>query len=162
MRYKAFQDDQKLNCLIMGTAPLQRFMDAQQSDYAIALEEVRKGRKRTHWMWYIFPQLKGLGISTTCQYYGIKDLEEAKAYLDKPVLGYRIVHICQELIKLESTNATLIFGSPDDMKLRSSMTLFSAVQGADPVFLQVLRKYFGGEPDLKTLQMISGEAGHRT
>jgi uncharacterized protein (DUF1810 family) len=133
---------------------LQRFLDAQQSDYAQALAEVKAGRKRSHWMWYIFPQVQGLGFSETSRYYGIKDLAEATAYLQHPVLGSRLVSICEELLKLPGSNATSLMGSPDDMKLKSSMTLFAAVPNTNAVFQQVLAKFFGGVQDNKTLQLL--------
>jgi uncharacterized protein (DUF1810 family) len=133
---------------------LQRFLDAQATDYAPALAEIKSGRKRSHWMWYIFPQVQGLGFSETSRFYGIKDLAEATAYLQHPVLGSRLVSICEELLKLPGSNATSIMGSPDDMKLKSSMTLFGAVPAAAPVFQQVLAKFFGGVPDSKTLQLV--------
>lgn len=132
---------------------LKRFTDAQQSAYPSALSEIKNGRKRSHWMWFIFPQIQGLGFSETSRYYAIKDLNEARAYLDHPVLGSRLIEISNELLKLAGNNATEIFGNPDDMKLRSSMTLFASVPGADPVFRSVLNKFFGGEKDNKTLQL---------
>ena len=133
---------------------LQRFLDAQATHYAQALAEVKAGRKRSHWMWYIFPQVQGLGFSETSRFYGIKDLAEATAYLQHPVLGSRLVAICEELLKLPGSNATSIMGSPDDVKLKSSMTLFGAVPAASPVFRQVLAKFFGGVPDSKTTQLL--------
>jgi uncharacterized protein (DUF1810 family) len=133
---------------------LNRFVDAQKTDYQQALSEIKNGRKRSHWMWYIFPQIQGLGFSETSRYYGIKDAAEAAAYLAHPVLGSRLVDICEELLKLSSSNATSIFGSPDDVKLKSSMTLFAALPGANPVFQQVLDKFFNGTKDAKTLQII--------
>jgi uncharacterized protein (DUF1810 family) len=133
---------------------LQRFLDAQQSDYAQALAEVKAGRKRSHWMWYIFPQVQGLGFSETSRFYGIKDLAEATAYLQHPVLGPRLIAICEALLQLPGSNATSIMGSPDDVKLKSSMTLFAQVLGASQVFEQVLAKFFGGAPDGKTLQLL--------
>jgi uncharacterized protein (DUF1810 family) len=133
---------------------LQRFLDAQATDYAQALAEVKAGRKRSHWMWYIFPQVQGLGFSETSRFYGIKDLAEATAYLQHPVLGPRLVAICEALLKLPGSNVTAIMGSPDDMKLRSSMTLFGAVPGAAPVFEAVLAKFFGGKPDAQTLRLL--------
>jgi uncharacterized protein (DUF1810 family) len=139
----------------MPTAPnLQRFLDAQATDYTQALTEIRAGRKRSHWMWYIFPQVQGLGFSETSRFYGIKDLAEATAYLQHPVLGPRLVAICEALLALPGSNATSIMGSPDDLKLWSSMTLFAAVPGAEPVFQQVLAKFFGGGSDSKTQQLL--------
>jgi uncharacterized protein (DUF1810 family) len=133
---------------------LQRFLDAQQSSYAPALSEIKSGRKRSHWMWFIFPQMQGLGYSETARFYGIESRAEAAAYLAHPVLGARLREISRALLALESTDATRIMGSPDDMKLRSSMTLFAALDKADPVFQQVLDKFFGGAPDNKTLQIL--------
>src|SRR5438270_10060514 len=109
-----------------GDTQLKRFIDAQERDYEIALAEIKNGRKRSHWMWYIFPQVKGLGFSSTSQHYGIANLKEAEAYLRHPVLGPRLIAISNELLNLENKNATDIFGNPDDMKLRSAMTLFAA------------------------------------
>ena len=133
---------------------LQRFLDAQANDYQTALAELKAGRKRSHWMWYIFPQLRGLGFSETARYYGINDAAEAEAYLAHPVLGQRLVEISQALLGLAGSDANRIMGSPDDLKLRSSMTLFGALPGAGPVFKQVLDKFFGGAPDPKTLQLL--------
>ena len=133
---------------------LQRFLDAQATDYAQALTEVQAGRKRSHWMWYIFPQIQGLGFSSTSQYYAIRDLAEAAAYLRHPVLGKRLVAISTALVELASSDASQVFGSPDDLKLKSSMTLFAAVPGADAVFAQVLAKFFDGVRDGKTLQLL--------
>jgi uncharacterized protein (DUF1810 family) len=133
---------------------LNRFVDAQKTDYQQALSEIKNGRKRSHWMWYIFPQIQGLGFSETSRYYGIKDAAEAAAFLAHPVLGSRLVDICEELLKLSSSNATSVFGSPDDVKLKSSMTLFAALPNANPVFQQVLDKFFNGAKDAKTLQII--------
>jgi uncharacterized protein (DUF1810 family) len=133
---------------------LQRFLDAQRTDYPTALAEIKAGRKRSHWMWYVFPQLQGLGFSETARYYGIKDAAEAEAYLKHPVLGSRLVEISQALLPLPGSDANRIMGSPDDMKLRSSMTLFAAMPGTEPVFQAVLDKFFGGEQDSKTVQLL--------
>jgi uncharacterized protein (DUF1810 family) len=133
---------------------LQRFVDAQQKDYAIALAEVKAGQKRSHWMWYIFPQLAGLGYSDISRYYALRDLTEAAAYLRHPVLGLRLIQICEELISSTETNATRIFGSPDDLKLRSSMTLFAMVPGGDAVFQTVLDKFFKGGMDERTVRLV--------
>jgi uncharacterized protein (DUF1810 family) len=139
----------------MPTTPnLQRFLDAQATDYAPALAEVRAGRKRSHWMWYIFPQIQGLGFSSISQRYALADLAEAAAYLAHPVLGARLVEISQALLGLAGSNATAVMGSPDDLKLRSSMTLFARVPGASPVFGQVLDKFFEGQPDGQTLRRL--------
>src|SRR5689334_5134308 len=117
---------------------LQRFIDAQQNDYPVALEEIKSGRKRSHWMWYIFPQIQGLGLSYTSKFYALADLNEAAAVFKHPLLGPRLMTISNELMKLETNDANAIFGKPDDRKLQSSMTLFSLVPGAYPVFEQVL------------------------
>jgi uncharacterized protein (DUF1810 family) len=141
----------------MATAPdLQRFLDAQASDYAQALAEMQAGRKRSHWMWYIFPQIQGLGFSEMAHRYAIRDAAEATAYLRHPVLGSRLVEIATALRGLASSNATAVMGSPDDLKLRSSMTLFAQVPGADPVFRAVLDKFFGGQADPQTLRRLGG------
>ena len=123
---------------------LERFVQAQADSYVHALREIKSGRKTSHWMWYIFPQLSGLGHSQTARYYAIRDRAEAEAYLAHPVLGKRLLEISSELLKLESSDATAVMGWPDDLKLKSSMTLFSLVS-REPVFRQVLEKYFRGE-----------------
>ena len=133
---------------------LKRFLDAQQPSYAMALSEIQRGKKETHWMWFIFPQIQGLGLSETSKYYAIQNMREAGEFLQHPVLGTRLVKICNELLKLESNNANKIFGSPDDLKLKSSMTLFSSLQGADPVFQFVLEKFFSGAKDSRTIELI--------
>lgn len=138
---------------------LTRFLDAQNQVYLNALSEIRKGKKQTHWMWFIFPQLKGLGRSSTADYYGITGLEEASAYLQHPVLGKHLVQIASALLESQGRTASDIFGSPDDMKLRSSMTLFSQVENTDPVFQKVLDKYFQGKPDEVTLKIVKQLAG---
>ena len=132
---------------------LQRFVDAQETSYDMALSEIRNGRKKTHWMWYIFPQVEGLGFSATSKYYAIKDIHEAAEFLSHPVLGKRLIGICNELLKLESNNANSIFGHPDDLKLKSSLTLFASLN-TNPVFELVLGKFFGGQKDEKTLRII--------
>ena len=136
---------------------LERFVQAQEGSYARALQEIKNGRKTSHWMWYIFPQLSGLGHSQTARYYAIRDRAEAEAYLAHPVLGKRLLEISSELLKLESSDATAVMGWPDDLKLKSSMTLFSLVS-REPVFRQVLEKYFRGEEDVYTVQAISRQA----
>jgi uncharacterized protein (DUF1810 family) len=133
---------------------LSRFLEAQNQTYLNALSEIRKGQKVTHWMWFIFPQLQGLGKSTTAQYYAITDLSEASAYLQHPVLGKHLIQISSALLEIENKTVLEIFGSPDHLKLRSSMTLFSKVQGADHVFQKVLDKYFEGLPDTNTINQI--------
>lgn len=129
-------------------------MEAQEYDYQAAFAEIKRGKKQTHWMWYIFPQIRGLGYSETSRYYAIKDLDEAKEYLAHPVLGTRLIRICNKLLTLESTDAQQIFGSPDDKKLRSSMTLFALVPGSDEVFNKVLQKFFQGQRDPQTITLL--------
>lgn len=133
---------------------LSRFIDAQSHSYQNALTEIRNGRKTSHWMWYIFPQIRGLGRSSTSQYYAIQGLDEAAAFLQDPYLGRNLREICHVLLSLETNNATEVFGKPDDKKLKSSMTLFSLVTDTDPVFQDVLNKYFGGQRDDKTLKIL--------
>ncbi|GGB18374.1 DUF1810 domain-containing protein [Puia dinghuensis] len=135
---------------------LNRFLVAQERDYPTALAEIRQGRKRSHWMWYIFPQLQGLGYSPTARFYAIRDLGEAKAYLSHETLGPRLVEISRALLALPGHDATAVMGSPDDLKLRSSMTLFSLAPGADPVFAAVLDKFYRGQKDEKTEALIFG------
>lgn len=134
---------------------LKRFTDAQEDSYAMALSEIRQGRKQSHWMWFIFPQIAGLGFSETSRYYAIKDLQEAAGYLNHPVLGSRLINISRELLKLKTSDAHRVFGSPDDLKLKSCMTLFSMLPEADPIFQTVLEKFFNREKDIKTLRLIS-------
>jgi len=134
---------------------LQRFLDAQEDTYQVAFLEIKNGRKRSHWMWYIFPQIQGLAFSETSKYFAINDIEEAEAFVRHPILGRRLTEICNELLKLKSDDASHIFGNPDDLKLKSSMTLFASVSEADQVFQLVLDKYFNGMQDDKTLQIIS-------
>jgi uncharacterized protein (DUF1810 family) len=134
---------------------LKRFLDAQASDYSTALTEIRSGRKRSHWMWYIFPQIAGLGYSEMARRYAISDLWEAADYLAHPELGSRLLEISQALLAVSGNNPTAVMGSPDDIKLRSSMTLFSLVPGADPVFEKVISKFFDGEKDQVTVKTCS-------
>ncbi len=135
-------------------ADLNRFLLAQESTYNQALAEIRKGRKQSHWMWFIFPQIKGLGISETSKFYSIEDLDEAREYLNHPVLGSRLNEISKVLINLPGSGASYIFGSPDDVKLKSSMTLFDFIAPGQ-VFEQVLKKFFMGERDQTTLKILS-------
>ena len=134
---------------------MDRFITAQATTYAQALSEIRSGGKRSHWMWFIFPQLKGLGYSSNANYYGIGGLSEATAYIQHPILGPRLIEISRALLNLPGNDATNVMGSPDDMKLRSSMTLFSLVKGADPVFELVLDKYFQSQKDNQTIALLS-------
>lgn len=135
---------------------MERFIKAQKQDYKTALQEISNGRKVSHWMWYIFPQVAGLGYSETSRYYAIRDVKEAQEYLDHPVLGTRLLEICEALLSLETADPHAVFGSPDDMKLKSSMTLFAALPGSNPAFQAVLDKFFSGKKDEKTLQLMQG------
>lgn len=133
---------------------LQRFVQAQQDQYAQALSEIRSGRKGSHWMWYIFPQLAGLGLSAMSRHYAISSLAEAEAYLRHPLLGPRLRECAEAAAGLEGRSAREIFGSPDDMKLRSCATLFARVSPAGSVFHRLLTRYFQGEDDPQTLRLL--------
>lgn len=134
---------------------LNRFVFAQARDYGVALAELRAGAKRSHWMWYVFPQFDGLGYSATAHQYAIKSLDEARAYLAHPVLGKRIIDCCRAVLVVKDRSARQIFSTPDDLKLRSSMTLFAQVSEPDSVFHRVLARYFEGVPDPKTLALLA-------
>lgn len=134
---------------------LARFVDAQEGVYEAAIAELRAGRKRSHWMWFIFPQYHGLGFSTTSQHFAIKSLEEARAYLEHPVLGARLLECARVLLDLETSSATEVFGHLDDMKLRSSATLFARAAPSEPVFQQLLLKFFSGRADETTEQLVA-------
>ena len=135
-------------------ASISDFLKAQSNDYAQALKEIRNGRKETHWIWYIFPQLKALGRSGTAKFYGLENLAEAQAYYDHPILGARLIEISRALAELDENDPNAVMGYPDDLKLRSCMTLFSQLPNADPVFEAVLAKYFNGEGDPQTLALL--------
>lgn len=135
---------------------LDRFLQAQARSYDTALREIQSGYKRSHWMWYIFPQIQGLGFSSTAQYYAIQDLQEAKDYLAEPILRARLLEISSALLALNSHDPSAIFGWPDDMKLRSCMTLFAEAEPECKVFSDVLNQYFGGVKDDKTLKILYG------
>lgn len=132
---------------------LNRFISAQERSYDAALREIKAGHKRTHWMWYIFPQIAGLGFSPTAQFYAINSMQEAKDYYAHPALGKRLVEISEALLALDTSDAGAVMGYPDDLKLRSSMTLFLAASG-DAVFQKVLDKFYSGKPDSKTLSIL--------
>ena len=132
---------------------LSRFHKAQKGSYETALAEICAGRKRSHWIWYIFPQIQGLGYSSTAQYYAIEDLEEAKAYLADPVLRERLLEISNALLALDSCDPSDVMGYPDDLKLRSSMTLFSLADPECTVFRDVLEKYYDGREDPRTIAL---------
>ena len=133
---------------------LERFLVAQEGTYEQALAELRREKKRTHWIWYVFPQLDGLGSSPIARFYAIKSIAEAKAYLLHPVLGPRLIECAEALLPIQGKTATEILGFPDDLKLRSSATLFKAVSEPDSVFTRVIDRYFHGNPDQKTLDLL--------
>jgi len=133
---------------------LDRFLKAQANDYDTALNELKAGRKRNHWIWYVFPQVAGLGHSPTSQFYAIKSLDEAAAYLRHPILGGRLHECLKALQPLEQTSASQLFGEVDAMKFRSSLTLFSEADPADPIVEVALDRWFGGGKDQKTLQLL--------
>ena len=133
---------------------LSRFLSAQEYDYETALAEIRNGRKCSCWMWYVFPQIQGLGTSSMSRYYAIKDLQEAVDYINHEILGKRLVEITEALLKLESNDALAVMGWPDDMKLKSSMTLFSYAAPEMTIFREVLEKFFDGEECQGTKERI--------
>lgn len=133
---------------------LDRFIKAQELDYNIAQMEISEGHKRSHWMWYIFPQLKGLGESLTADYYGIEDLNEAMEYLNNEYLYNNLINICKTLLVLESNDAESVFGYPDNLKLQSCMTLFSLANPKEQIFMEVLNKFYNGELDVNTLELL--------
>ena len=141
-----------------STAPdpfgLSRFLEAQKEDYESALSEIKSGQKRTHWMWYIFPQLDGLGSSTTAKHYSIKSIEEARAYLGHPVLGPRLLECAEAVLDVKGRSVAQIFGSPDDLKLKSCATLFAILSPSGSAFERILEKYYRGTRDDKTLQLL--------
>lgn len=133
---------------------LKRFLDAQAYNYADALEEIKRGRKMSCWMWYVFPQIQGLGQSSVAKHYEIHDLQEARDYLADEVLGSRLLEISEAALAVDCDDAFLVFGVPDNLKLKSSMTLFEAAAPEQEVFAKVLEKYFQGERDELTLRIL--------
>lgn len=134
---------------------LERFLIAQQTYYRTALQEIKAGQKRSHWMWFIFPQIVGLGYSETARYYAIKNMDEAKAYMEDYTLSSNLIEISQALLEVESNDAEEVMGWPDNLKLKSSMTLFALAKPECEVFQKVLDKFFGGERDQKTVEILS-------
>lgn len=134
---------------------LARFHDAQAPLIDAVRAELAAGAKRTHWMWFVFPQIAGLGLSPTAQHYALADLDEARAFLADPVLGPRLVELTKTVNAVEGRSAHAIFGSPDDLKFRSSMTLFAQAAPDEPAFRAALGKYYGGAPDPRTLEILS-------
>ena len=133
---------------------LERFLIAQQTYYQTALQEIKSGKKRSHWMWFIFPQIAGLGYSETARYYAIKDLDEAKAYMEDYTLGTNLIEISQALLEIKSNDADEVMGRPDNLKLKSSMTLFALAKPECEVFQKVLDKFFHGERDQRTVEIL--------
>lgn len=134
---------------------LQRFLDAQAPVYARVVEELRAGQKRSHWMWFVFPQLQGLGRSETARYYAISSVDEAVAYLAHPELGSRLRHCCQMLLQLQSRSPAEIFGELDALKLHSCITLFLRASSNDPLLQEVLDRFYSGEQDPRTLELLA-------
>ena len=141
---------------------LERFVEAQAGDYDRALSEIRDGRKRSHWMWYVFPQLSGLGTSPTAMYYAIKSIDEARAYLTHPTLGPLLIECAEAVLDVENESAAEIFGSPDDLKLRSCATLFAQVSPPGSAFERVIEKYYRGVGDERTLRLLKSSSANVT
>src|SRR3954467_7500800 len=141
--------------MAQDTHDLSRFLHAQEGSYEAALAEVRSGQKRSHWMWYVFPQFDGLGVSATSKHYALKSVAEARAFLAHPVLGPRLLECADAVLRVDGRTATEIFGYPDNMKLQSCATLFASVSAADSVFHRLLEKYFDGEMDARTVRLIA-------
>ncbi len=138
---------------------LKRFIEAQESEYINALSEIKSGKKKSHWMWFIFPQIAGLGLSDTSRFYAIKNIDEATSYLNHPILGFRLREISNALLNFKESNANIILGTPDDVKLKSCMTLFAIIEESkDNVFNMVLDKFFNGKADDKTLKLLKFQA----
>ena len=140
---------------------LERFVKAQENTYDIALKEVQNGQKKTHWMWFIFPQIKGLGQSQVSKYYAIQNFEEAILYLENSLLKSRLLEISHALLELDVSNIADVLGSIDTLKLKSSMTLFHMVDKEEKVFMEVLRKYFHNEFDHRTIEVLEIEKGKK-
>ena len=134
---------------------LNRFVRAQNESYEQALSELQRGRKQSHWMWYVFPQLDGLGSSSTSRFYSIKSEDEARAYLDHPVLGPRLAECAEAILAVDGQSATAILGSPDDLNLKSCATLFAHVSPPGSVFERILDTFYGGERDAATLRLLA-------
>jgi uncharacterized protein (DUF1810 family) len=143
------------NLLVSDEFDLQRFLVAQEPVYEKVLAELKAGQKYSHWIWFIFPQIEGLGFSTISRHYSIKNLAEAAAYLQHPILGSRLVECCATVHALQGLSANQVFGSPDDLKFKSCLTLFMQVPEANPVFAHNLEKYFNNQLDEKTLARLA-------
>lgn len=136
---------------------LNRYLEAQQNNYPKALAEIKNGKKQSHWMWFIFPQIAGLGFTDYNIFYAIINIEEATQYLNHPILGQRLIEISKELLKIENKTALEIMGKPDTKKLKSCMTLFSLLPNTDSVFKSVLDKFYKGETDDKTISILKSK-----
>jgi uncharacterized protein (DUF1810 family) len=136
---------------------IERYVLAQENVFHQALNEIRSGKKQSHWMWFVLPQIRGLGFTDYNVYYGIKDLKEAGQYLNDAILGKRLIEISQAVLSQEGKTALEIFGKPDDRKLKSCMTLFSQIQNTNPVFQKVLEKYYQGSVDEKTMAILQSQ-----
>ena len=139
----------------MENVNLERYIEAHKREYKQALEEIKSGKKKTHWMWYIFPQIDGLGTSSTSKYYAIKNIEEAQAYLNNEYLYNYLIEICKELMKLNTNNIIEVLHYPDNYKLCSFMTLFYLTNPKEEIFKQVLDKYYNGKLDEKTIEILN-------
>ena len=137
------------------TYDLNRFLEAQESKFQLALTEIKEGKKQSHWMWFIFPQIAGLGFSDYNVFYAIKNMEEASQYLQHPILGKRLIEISKAVLEINGKTANEIFGKPDDRKLQSCMTLFAQIKSTDPIFQKILDKYYLGNKDEKTIQLLN-------
>ena len=146
--------EEKLNELITVSNEKNRFLSAQQNIYSHVLKELQNGKKTSHWMWFIFPQIDGLGHSSTAKYYSIKSINEAKEYFDHPILGKRLLECCNIILKIEGRSVEDIFGYPDNLKLKSCMTLFNYAVHNHKVFAEVLNEYFAGEHDEQTISIL--------
>ena len=133
---------------------LSRFIKAQDNMYSVALKEIKSGKKKSHWMWYIFPQIKGLGKTEISNYYAIKNLEEGISYLENPILKGRLLEISQAVLDLNTKNIEEVFGSIDSLKLKSSMTLFHQIDKEEKIFIEVLNKYFNKELDKRMIELL--------
>ena len=138
----------------MEELKIDRFIKAQEKGYDVALSEIRAGKKKSHWIWYIFPQIKGLGQSSIAQYYSIQNTDEAKLFLENEYLCHNLIEICSELLKLDTNNPLEVMGFPDNLKLCSSMTLFHLVEPQEKIFNQVLNKFYNGQLDTNTLNIL--------
>jgi uncharacterized protein (DUF1810 family) len=147
---------------LMHTVNISRFIQAQEECYEGALAEIKSGRKTGHWMWFIFPQIKGLGNSENSIYYGIDDINEALEYVNHPILGTRLVQMSQLLLNVPTDDPEEILGHIDSLKLKSSMTLFAELPDANTVFQSVLDKFFDGQKDMKTLNILNSDVGYIT